>query len=45
MMLQLEQLRDEREDLLQKIINLKQNIKTCKSELVQRENIAESLKR
>ena len=27
------------------MINLKQNIKTCKSELVQRENIADSLKR
>ena len=38
-------MRDEREDLLQKVINLKSNLKTCKSELVQRENIAESLKR
>ena len=45
MLLQIEQMRDEREDLVQKAINLKQNIKTLKAELIQRENIAEALKR
>ena len=43
--MQIEQLKDEREDLLQKAVNLKQNMRTMKSELVQRENIADSLKR
>lgn len=45
MLMQIEQLKDEREDLLQKAVNLKQNMRTMKSELVQRENIADSLKR
>ena len=38
-------MRDEREELIQKAVNLKQNVKTLKAELAQRENIADSLKR
>ena len=38
-------MKDEREDLVQKAINLTQSIKTLKAELSQRENIADQLKR
>ena len=43
--MQIENLKDEREDLVQKAINLTQSIKTLKAELVQRENIHDSIKR
>ena len=45
LLLQLEQFGDEREDLIQKAVNLKQSLKTLKAELLQRENIADSLKK
>ena len=37
LLLQNEQLRDEKESLLQKAINIKQNMKTLKAELAHRE--------
>ena len=45
LLFQIEQLTDEREDLLRKCLSLKQSLKTLKSELTQRDNIADSLKR
>ena len=45
LLLQIEQLSDEREDLVQKAVNLKQNIKTLKAELVNRTDMCEALKR
>ena len=41
----IDQLRDEKEDLVNKAINLSQSIKTLKSELNSREDIANNLKR
>ena len=43
--MQIQSMKDEREDLVQKAINLTQSIKTLKAELSQRENIADQLKR
>ena len=45
LLLQIKELTEEREDLLRKALSLKQSLKTLKSELTQRDNVAESLKR
>ena len=45
LLMTIDQLRDEKEDLVNKAINLSQSIKTLKSELNSREDIANNLKR
>ena len=45
LLMQIDQLRDEKEDLVTKAINLSQSIKTLKTEVHQREDIASQLKR
>ena len=44
-LLELEQLRDGREEQMQKTAALKQSVRTMKAELVHRENITVALKR
>lgn len=45
LLMTIDQLRDEKEDLVNKAINLSQSIKTLKAELNAREDIANNLKR
>ena len=45
LLMQIDQLRDEKEDLVNKAINLSQSIKTLKTEVNQREDITSHLKR